>query len=331
MKRRSFLPLGLLVLLLPSTAQAQCAARYALGVLAQDLGTMQSALRSLDEAAFKAAGERLATGLPCMATPAPAPVYGATYRMLGAWYYVSGDTDEARRWFSTAHELDPSFEWDIHDFDVGHPIRILYEDLQRTVTLEPLPVDGRALSLPAGSTLLIDGRPLEAAEATPDRPHVVQQVGTDKAIRNTWIVDGNGFPAAILQSATEAGPEPAVAFEEGPVRETRRKRQDDPPQAVGTGPDDDVVLVKRVRPPLKTPLLVLGGAGLLAAGGTYGASFLAREEFEVAGTSDEVHAARTATNTLVLAAGGIAAVSLGVGYVGILLDGGVGLGLGGSF
>ncbi len=327
--------LGLVLAFVPSVAHSECAVRYQLPTLARDLGTMQSSLRNLDETTFRDAGEQLKLGLPCMGTAAPVQIYASAYRLLGALYHLQGDTEQGEAWFRSAIELDSGFSWDVRDFDVGHPIRTSYDTLGAQLDTVPSPVSGQQLVAPPGSTLLIDGRSLDEAAATTDRPHLVQQVGSDGAIVNTWVIDGNAFPAALLQPAG-ADPEPSslVTGEEAPEessrKETRRERQaraGQPAPVVDTSgsPLDEVVAVERLRPPMKTPLLVIGGVGLAGAGGTYAASYVMQQRFQEATTTDEIESLRATTNALVLGAGGAALLGVGLGYWGVLLDGGVGL------
>ena len=315
--------LGLVAALVPAVARADCPAPYPLSSLAADLGAMQTSLRSLDEAAFKAAGERVSAGLSCMAQPAPPAVYASTYRLLGAWHHLGGDAAEAARWFRTAVELDPAFDWDVQDFEVRHPIRILYGE-QSDDPRNPVPVAGRSLRVPPGTRLLLDGRPLAEAAATPNRPHLVQQVGDDRAVRASWLISGNAFPDLLLGAPT-GGERPRVAPREGTGV---------PPAPKATGArttEEGIVIVQRARPPLKTPLLVAGGAGLAGAGALYATSLAARRRFDEAATTGEVTAARARTNALVIASAGTAALGVGFGWWGILLDDGFGLGLAGRF
>ncbi len=323
---------GLVLVAIPALARAECPTKYQLPNMAKDLGTMQSALRSLDEEAFRGAGERLSAGLQCMATPAPSAVHATAYRLLGAYHHLAGDEQIARSWFRAALELDPAFSWDVRDFDVGHPIRIAFEEESAALDSNLAEVPDKLLSVPAGSELLMDGRPLTAAAATLERPHLIQQVGSDKAVRNTWLIQGNEFPAVLLQVAGETNAQATLVIDEKPSKERKsreKKKKDEEAEEVvvqenaGTG---DVVVVDRARPPMKTPLLILSGVGVAAAGGTYVASYMTRKKFDAATTSAEVDQLRTTTNTLVLASGGVALVALGIGYWGVLLDGGVGFG-----
>jgi hypothetical protein len=330
-----------LFLLTPQVARAQCQSPYALQTLARDLGLMQSALRNLDEEGFRGAGTRLKLGMPCMEAPAPAAVYATAYRLLGALYHLEGDLDQSEAWFHTALELDPGFVWDVRDFDVGHPIRMSFETIASNLDTASVAVEGKKIRIPKTGRLIMDGRPLMEAEASLGRPHMVQQISADNKVVETWVFEGNQFPERLVKpdfEQDESGP--ALVIGEEPTKDKQRRKdknkgQSDGEVAISTTPvattGDDVVMVERIRPPMKTPLLLIGGAGLLGAGGTYAASYLMHQRFQDATTTDQANQLRSTTNALVLASGGIAAVGLGLGYWGVLLDGSYGIGIHGRF
>jgi hypothetical protein len=331
-----------LFLLTPQIARAQCQSPYALQTLARDLGLMQSSLRNLDEEGFRGAGTRLKLGLPCMEAPAPAAVYATAYRLLGALYHLEGDLEQSEAWFRTALELDPGFVWDVRDFDVGHPIRVSFETIAANLDTTEVPIEGKKIRSPKTGRLIMDGRPLMEATASLGRPHMVQQISVDNKVVETWVFEGNQFPERLVKpdfEQEESGP--ALVIAEEPTKDRTRRKDKDKDQAdgavaitttpVSVGSGDDVVMVERIRPPMKTPLLLLGGAGLLGAGGTYAASYLMHQRFQGATTTDQANQLRNTTNALVMASGGIAVVGLGIGYWGVLLDGSYGLGVHGRF
>lgn len=337
--RRYFLAMTLIAGAWSGPAHAdECTSKYTLAQIASDLGIMQSALQSLEEDKFKAAGQRLNSGLPCMSAAAPVPVYATAYRLLGAWEYIQGSVEKADGWFLVSEELDPSFSWDVRDFDVGHPLRIRYDELKSKAGIAPTPLPDVSILAPAGSQLLIDGRPLTEAAATVGRPHLIQQVGTDKAVRSSWLIQGNALPSVILVSGDDGVADSGGSISVGeppPEKEPRKKKKDKDKgkeQATQSEPVSStpaqalVVKVERSRPPLKTPLLVVSGLGFAAAAATYGFSFSTHSQFEEARTSADINQLRSTTNSLVLASGGIALVAVGVGYWGVLLDGGLGFG-----
>lgn len=325
-------------LLAPGTAWAgDCSTKYSLAQFAADMGAMQSSLRTLDETTFKAVGKNLQNGLPCMATVAPTPVYATAYRLLGAWEYIQGNTTTADGWFLSSQELDPAFTWDVKDFDVGHPLRLRYEELKAQASAPPVPIPDVHIASPAGSTYLIDGRPLTEPAATTKRPHLVQQVASDKSVRASWLIEGNALPEAVLgmgsapqATVTDAEPRSSKGRSKDPGSDPAPKEKSSREKKPASG-EPVVMVVDRQRPPMKTPLLVLGGVGLGASAACYLASTGARDKFDGARTSDEIYQYRTTTNSLVLASGGLAVMAVGLGYWGVLLDGRIGLGISGNF
>ncbi|HJN75794.1 MAG TPA: hypothetical protein QGF58_17830 [Myxococcota bacterium] len=312
----------LLSLTAPSSA---CEGVYTTDLLFEDLTAITDGMRDEGGGEMTQAGTRMEGGILCMAEPMTPSLYAATYRALGVYSFNSGDPDKASLWFRVARELEPTYQFDIESMDLGSALYKTYDAAKAYEGLPGDPVDGMRLVVPSGSKLVIDGRLLDEPKATTGRYHVVQQVGSDGAVRASWLVVGNEFPANLVEDATltlnEQKDVDAAAKEDN-----KKKKRGDPEVLAGGYTTDEVVTVTRERPPMKTPLLVASVAGLAAAGGVYGASYTARQGFDDASTVAELDAARTLTNTLVLAGAGVAVVGLGVGGVGILLaDEGPGL------
>jgi len=80
-------------------------------------------------------------------------------------------------------------------------------------------------------------------------------------------------------------------------------------------------VIQRMRPPLKTPLLIVGGVGVTAGIGLYVGSIITHGKFKKATTSADVLRLQGTTNSLVIASGACLLVGLGSGYAGIILDG----------
>lgn len=307
-------------------SRAECVKAYTGEELIADLGTMTTSLRSLDEAAFKASGQRLEASLACAKTPVPTPVFASAYRFIGAYHFLAGREPDARRWFRTAIELDPNFEWDINELDLGHPLRNVFDEERSVASDPPSLLEGKVINVPAGSMLMLDGRKLSQPEATLDRPHLLQVVGqTDKSVRQVFVIEGNAIPEQFLidEALAMTTPEGDDAGKKG-----KKGKKGAPEKAYG---DYDVQVIQRVRPPAKTPLIVTGGLVLFGSGVVYSMSFASRNEFEKATTTDDLERYRTVTNTLIIASGATFAVGMGVGYAGMMLDGGPGLTFGGRF
>jgi len=279
-------------------ARAQCDQVYGSDAFGNDMTRLSAAMRKRDLATLSGAGGRLEAGLPCTGTVVPMPALASAYRLLGVRAAVEGREEDARRWFRSGLELDPSFEWGVNDLPMGDPIRRLFDGERDPALSDPETVTGKEFRIADGEGVLLDGRQVEAPIATLERPHLVQVV-SGQAVSATYLIEGNDFPATLLIDAAEA-----TASQES-----------------GGGAER----VQRLRPPAKTPLLVLGGASLLASGGLYAASFATRSSFRTATTTDELVKHQAATNTLVIASGVALVLGMGSGYAGFMLNGGPGL------
>jgi hypothetical protein len=318
-------PLGLVaVATWTAPARAECPQPYTPMQLATDLVTARTALSNLETDAFSEAGKRLEAGIVCLSGSANPQVFANAYRYIGSYHFlVLHDEAGARRWFRTAQELVPTMTFGAEELELDHPMRAVYDDENQHAGDEPALIADKVVFLPAGSKLYIDGRLLEKPGATLDRPHIVQQVGTDGSARGTWLIDGNAIPPQLLQDkVVTAAPPP-------PKPKATKKNA----TAVASNPDGTpmVIEVKGERDPLKVPALVTGALFVVGAGGLFAASFAAHDQFERVDTTDELEQTRTLTNALVLSSGGVLAVGLGVSYWGITLDDGVGVRLAGSF
>ncbi len=302
--------LALALLAAPATARAECRAAYTPDSLVSDIQSMQAALPTEDRATLGMVAKRVEENLVCLGRSAPPLVFANAYRLIGAAKMLAdNDVSGAGRWWRTALEVDPSHTWDASEVPLGHPLRAAYE-AQRDAALNDLvKVEGYTMAQPAGSRFLIDGRPLEEPAARMDRVHIVQQVAEDNSVRGSWKVDGNDFPPQVLKKVVAAAPG------------KQPKKSGKGPQVVSEASDDGVarVIVQRVRPKEKTPLLLAGAAGMLGAGGVYALAWSSRQTFEAATTTQQLEAARDTTNLLVMASGGVFAVGMGVGYWGAIL------------
>lgn len=307
------------MLLLLAAAHAADCEPYGSDKLVNDLQLLQLGLRNLDEATLSAAADRVKTGLPCLATTAPQPVFASLYRYLGTAAVLAGNNDEARRYFRSSLEIEPSYAWDVAELDQDSPIRTVFEEERGRAEDEPRLVSGAAL---AEGSWMLDGHSLSQPLATTDRPHVLQKVD-GKTVLGTWVIDGNSFPPEALGNPATAKSTAKSTSKSSKTTGTSSKSSSSSTKSTS--------VVSRKLPPEKIPLIV-GGAVLVAgAGGLYAWSFLARDQFDQASTLAEAESARTLTNGLVLGSGGALLVGLGVGYWGIALDGGAAFGISGSF
>ncbi len=307
-------------------ARAECTQPYPGDQLVNDLQVLQLSMRNLDETTFASTGKRLDTGIACLTSAAPSPVFASAYRYIGAWQFlVNNDPVAARRWFRTSLEIDPTYAWDASELELGHPMREVFEQERQVAPTGLAPIEGKVINRPAGSTVTIDGRPLDEAAAMSDRPHIIQQIGSDRGVRGSWLIEGNAIPPQFLRDALAPVPveEPVATKVKKPKKGSELLTQ--PSEGL------QVQTVDRVRPPEKTPILIAGVLGVLGAGGVYAASYAARSEFDQATTTEDLERTRDTTNMLVVTSGGVLLAGLGVTYWGIVLDGGAGVGVGGRF
>lgn len=323
MKNFSSLLLGLTLLgsaaLSSGAAHAECEAAYTSDAMLGDIQVMATALQAKDAATLKARGEVLEAGLVCLREPMPPALYATVYRMLGVAAFENGEPELADQWFHSALELDPTHEWDITDVPPGTPLFQAYSAARRA-SVEVVAIEGMVLNAPAGSKLLIDGRPLEEAAATPARFHLVQQVSSSNgAVRASWLVTGNEIPSQLLIAESLSRNE---AKEQEEKQESGKGRRKDEEVLAGGYTESEVTAIARERPRAKIPLLAAGGVGLLAAGGIYAASFATETQFNQATTTEDLLAAQQLTNTLVIASGGALLMGAGVGAWGVVIDDG---------
>jgi len=319
---------ALLVLLLATwsgAALADCPAPYTGTGIASDLSVASTALREQNDAQFKAVAARLEAGLPCADTLLPRQAVASAARDIGVAHFRAGDEAGGKRWLRTALELDSTYSFDVDEMDFSDPLRTVYDEQRSAAGVAPTALQGKGLETPDGTAWYLDGRPLSAPSATLDRPHLLQRVSTaDNKVLAAWIIDGNSFPAETLQSTVVAAATPS--------KTKKAKEKAAPAPQPAADPDAyQVVQVNRLRPPAKTPLMILGGVGVLGGGAVYALSFAAHKEFEAATTTDALLSAQKKTNLLVLASGGVLVLGLGVGYVGVTLDAGPGWMIGGRF
>ncbi len=237
---------ALLAVVAPS-AQAACTAPYTAQTLVKDLGSVQTALRNLDDSAFAASGQALEIGLPCLDQTAPPQLYASAYRYIGAVHFmVQNDPEGARRWFRSSLELDPSYQWDAQELDPSNPILGIWEAERPSAPTEGTRVPDMELEIAAGSFMLLDGRPLVEPTATTGRPHILQMAVTgSRHADRTWLLDGNAFPAEVLRA-----PAPVVVVEADPKKAKKGKD----PKPVATAAPAPVPAAKATPAPKAEPV-----------------------------------------------------------------------------
>ena len=297
------MPIRLLLLTLVgvswgTSAHAQCSERYGAAAFGADITALHKALGSDDQDTLKSAGARLASGLPCTDIVPPVPALATAYRFIGVHHALADRKDDAGRFFKASLGLDPNFEWGVSELSGAAEIRALFDSQKSVAQTDPRRLEGKAFVAGAGNAIYIDGRLAKNVEATQGRPHLVQVVANNRA-NKTYLIDGTAFPDELIGDAQAKNSS----------------------SGGGGGP----VKVARLRPPAKTPLLVVGSVSLLVGGGLYAASMATRSSFDSAETTEDLLKHKSNTNALVIGSAASLVIGIGTGYAGVILDGRPGL------
>jgi len=295
----------------------ECEQPYSADALLEDLAAVEAASQANEAEPAMQAATRLENGLGCLEEKLVTMLIGRSYRSIGAGYLVGGNETKARRWFRTAIEVDPGYMFGLGEYGNDHPVRMVYDELKMQPGGTPAQVEGQ--SFVEGPKFYLDGRKLDAPEAVPGRPHLLQRV--DEAT-TSWVIDGNTFPSEVLTGgavADASGPtKPAKPPKEPKTPKPPKEKKDKTAKSGSSGGT-----AVRVRPPEKTPLMIAGGALIAGAGGMFAGSIISRQGFDgITDDADALRKAQKTTNRLYLGSFAVLAVGGGVLTYGIILDGG---------
>jgi hypothetical protein len=319
-------------------AHAECKTAYTNAQFSQDLGQLTVALRNLDEPTFKKVAATLESNIQCIRQPAAPQILAAAYRYIGVYRYLDGDEKDARRWFLTALEIEPTYEWDVTELPENHPIRKIFDEERDAAGAPAVAIEGMQLKQMAGASIQLDGRAWDKASATTGRPHLFMIVSSsDHSIRQAVLIDGNQFPKQYVEPIPPPTPDVAAETARNDKKSKKKKGEaatDETAEKSDQLTVDQIVgveQVQRIRPAAKTPLMITGLVGALAGGGLYAATFATHSKFDQATTTTDLEHYQALTNALVAASGITFGVSVGVGYAGVMMSGGPGMFLGGHF
>lgn len=277
-------------------AQAACPEAIELDVVLSRTTAIEEAIAGDRTLNARDEARRLRDEVRCLDAPLPDVRTAAELaRAIGSGYVAAGDMALGKPWLRTALDLEADYVWTLAD---DHPVMEVWRALSRDPDSEPVLFSDEGFVGPAW----LDGASITEASARPDRPHIFQ-VG--EAPTETLIIFGNRFPTEALGRPSKASrrrPRPSVT-------ESRRAEQP--------------LVVDRLRPPEKTPLLVGGAALIVMAGGMYALAAQRRQRFddpEVATTLEELTSLRNQVNGLVIASAATLAIGAGGATWGSLVD-----------
>ncbi len=325
-----------LLLFSQSAKAADCESSYTVDALLGDLVMVEEFLRNGDNDPAVKAGKTLETGLSCLGELLPAMIAGRSYRAVAAAYVAGGDTDRGSAWYRTATEIDQSFDYGLEDLPADHPIRDVYASAKADSGGEKVLVDGMGWALGAN---YLDGRKADKPAARQERPHIFQR---DDSGVQTWLIEGNAFPAEVMSAAAAVAkaPEPKAGKDPKPPKAPKVKEPKAPkepkvkepksgepkvkePKAPKKpkGATSGAVTVARQRPGEKTPLIIGGGVVIGGAGAIYALALSSKAKFEKAESIKDITDLQKATNQLVIVSAATLAVGAGTFTWGVILDG----------
>ena len=293
MKKLLTLSLPLFGLLLSQSAFAECEEQYVVNKVMSDIKKAKTALQESDNNSLVAVGKEIEGKILCLDAPllSNGQVFEKLYRIIGYGYFYSDDTSEAKKWFSSAQEALPSFRFSSDTLE-NEDVRQLYEDV-RSSRQERQAVEGKILQVPAGTKLYLNGNLVSTADFSKGQynyAYLISEVGDNIQVQARFSFE-DAFPSELLKDDDGSG-----------IYDASMKK------------------VERIRPPEKTPLMILGGITTLTAVGLYGYTFKTNQDFEVATHPDDMRSIQTLNNNLIITAGVVGFVGFGLGYTGVLID-----------
>lgn len=252
-----------------------CPARTRAAAFDAAVADAEVAVRMLDAGALSLALGRAGEVLPCLEDPLYPDQLARWYRARGIEAVVAGDPTTAESWFRGARDLLPAFRMD-DTLGAG-----ILEAWARAT-----PSEGTAALPRADGSWSVDGR---AASAAPtDHPWVLQWLGPDGAVRGSAVLDAGVVEPPF--GVASASPRVAAAA----------------PAPVPAAPP--------TRGHASRGLAVGAlASGLLAGFGVAQAADWKADVLTSTAPSDEQRGVVTANRVVGYGAGGLAAVSVGLG------------------
>jgi hypothetical protein len=296
--RNSLLTMGLITSIGNSfymnEAYAECEDPYSVQDVMKDLTMGKDALKDSEDSKLVTLGADIEKKLICLDSKlvGNGQVFDKLYRFVGYGYYYSRNKDEAKKWFRSAQEALPSFRYAVDALE-DEELRQLYVSVRTQDSIEKNAIEDKSLNIPAGTKLYLNGTLVTKAEFSKDQHNyafLVSAVGDDAQIQARYQFEED-FPSEILKDGIESDTYDASSKK-----------------------------VDRIRPPEKTPLMLLGGVSTILAAGLYGYTFKTNQDFEAAMTPDDLRSIQSLNNNLIITAGVVGFVGFGLGYTGVLID-----------
>jgi len=245
------------------------------------LDSAEQAFAQMDPGALTAALADAEAELGCTEGPLPPVAAARLHRVQALAHFVAGDEVEARRALYAARVLDPAGGYPASVIAADHPLHAL----EPAPSSQPPPFV--TVAPPPSGTAAFDGHP--GLQRPADRPTVYQVTGPKGAtLYGAYVASDAALPTLPRLDETKAA-----------GRTTAR--------ATGTARTS-------------LPLAIVGAAGLLGAGVTYGLAGVSHARFEDPDTARaDVPGLYERTNTLVYTSVGLTAVGVAGGATALLV------------
>jgi len=286
MMLRCLLSLTFLATLASPAAAQDCAESTTTADLASLLERAQASYGDLDVDGFNASMDEARTVLPCLKDGVTRHQAAELHRFEGLKGFLDGNPAQSTIAFAAARTIEPEYEFPETLVPAGNPVRDDYTAIDTAV--------GKTDELPprAAGWIQIDGR--QGLARSTAFPALIQLFDDGGSVEST---DYLGPKDAMPEYEVMVAPEPSPADPKpmpGPSSATRSKA--------------------------KVPLLVGAGAGLAASAAIYGGALASHSAYYGDNaTLDNIDGLQKQTNTLVIASGATAAVSVGVGVTALFV------------
>lgn len=294
--QRIFFSGSLLAGILHSTSAfaGECDVPYATKDVMEDLNKVKDALKENKTGDFIRLGKKIEREILCIdaSLVGNAPVFDKLYRYIGYGYYYSDNKAEAEKWFRSAQEAFPNFRFSADALE-EKVLQDYFLSVREYNRLEREEIEGMSLNIPAGTKLYLNGiLTTKAAFSKKQHNYAFIVSGTDSNVQiQARFEFEDVFPKEIISEGTS-----------------------------NDVYDSSVKKVDRIRPPEKTPLMIVGGVSTLIAAGLYGYTFKTNQDFEAATNPDDLRSIQSFNNNLIISAGVVGAIGFGLGYTGFMID-----------
>jgi hypothetical protein len=277
-------------------AQQESCSGYTNALFSADVEAAKAAMATADLDTMSTKLYEAKGRLTCLDELVDRTMYADFARYMALTAFFDQDEIVAIQWGLASRYSDSALGWG-DTFAEDHPFR------EMLTTAEDMPLsvrEGEALNIPKKGGVFASGVLIFEPKLYAEIPYLVQVVDNEGEVVSAVWQDGSVFDSTLLTSELPRGYK-APRFYKGPVPE----------------PPLDLMLEREPFPVVK---VATTGALAAVAGALYGVAALTAGNVANATTEQELTAARSTTNLLVVGSGLTGAAALGVGVT-ILVDG----------